>query len=215
MEISGLGGLSLTCAPAPVEHGGDRSLMLRTNNAASGKTRGAGRGGVAKGRAATFKRGFGGPQLVKPRGAQGPKGAGRGGARGGALVQPRQPQLQPQPQPQQPQLQQQQQQQQQQQRPAGLGLLVGGTPPAVPMGPPKRCSRAKVWTPEVENCFRVQNAGWREVSEYIAQYGEPPTLWPNGFYRCVRVKDNGFFTYWSDKRECEDKHVPRIKVFEY
>ena len=85
----------------------------------------------------------------------------------------------------------------------------------MPTGPPTRCARAKGWSPEVENNFRLQNGGWREIYEYVEAHGEPPTAWHNGFYRCVRVKDNGYFTYWSDKRECEDKHVPRIKLFEY
>ena len=195
-------GLSLTVSAVPQQRG-VRSLMLRTNARPGAPGKGRPKGGLAKGRpdVAAFKAGFGGGGLVKQRTVPACGVAGQEGC-APALVQPRLPRQSQQP------LQPQQQQH-------GLGSLVGGTPLAIPSGPPTRCTRAKVWTPEVENCFRLQNAGWREVSEYVVQYPEGPTQWPNGFYRCVRVKDTGFFTYWSDKRECEDKYVPRIKVFSY
>eukprot|EP00937_MAST-01D_sp_MAST-1D-sp2_P002063 g2063.t1 len=88
-------------------------------------------------------------------------------------------------------------------------------PMTLPSGPPKRCIRAKTWSPEVENNFRLQNVGWRDISEYVGHVGAPPRSWPNGYWRCVVVKENGYFTYWSNERECLDKHVPRIKIFEY
>ena len=80
---------------------------------------------------------------------------------------------------------------------------------------PNRRRRCRVSDDEVEQIRRARLAGEIPMPQPNRGNVEPPTLWPNGFYRCVRVKDNGFFTYWSDKRECEDKHVPRIKVFEY
>jgi len=84
--------------------------------------------------------------------------------------------------------------------------------------------------------FRVQQTGWRDVKEYMETYGHPDR-WDNGFIRCTRVKSNGYYTYWyvhpvyfhrlaeskaSDRiecrrayRECDDKYLHTVKVFEY
>lgn len=43
--------------------------------------------------------------------------------------------------------------------------------------------------------FRVQQAGWRDLKEYMETYGQPER-WDNGFIRCTRVKSNGYYTYW-------------------
>lgn len=44
--------------------------------------------------------------------------------------------------------------------------------------------------------FRVQQAGWRDLKEYMETYGQPER-WENGSIRCTRVKSNGYYTYWS------------------
>ncbi|GLD97074.1 hypothetical protein PINS_up022931 [Pythium insidiosum] len=87
-----------------------------------------------------------------------------------------------------------------------------------------RCYRPKEWTPEVEEgkspafgiapSFRVQQTGWRDLKEYMESYGEPER-WTNGFIRCTRVKSNGYYTYWRPHRECDDKYLHTVKVFEY
>ncbi|KAJ0400127.1 hypothetical protein P43SY_009930 [Pythium insidiosum] len=77
-----------------------------------------------------------------------------------------------------------------------------------------RCYRPKEWTPEVEEAFRVQQTGWRDLKEYMESYGEPER-WTNGFIRCTRVKSNGYYTYWRPHRECDDKYLHTVKVFEY
>lgn len=43
--------------------------------------------------------------------------------------------------------------------------------------------------------FRVQQAGWRDLKEYMETYGQPER-WENGYIRCTRVKSNGYYTYW-------------------
>lgn len=77
-----------------------------------------------------------------------------------------------------------------------------------------RCFRPKEWSPEVEEAFRVQQTGWRDMKEYMETYGEPER-WQNGYVRCTRVKANGFYTYWQPHRECDDKYLHTVKLFEY
>jgi hypothetical protein len=79
---------------------------------------------------------------------------------------------------------------------------------------PKSMLRAKTWTPEVENLFRFQSAGFRDANEYLVQYPEPQT-WPSGFVRVLRDSKTGFFKYFREHREAEDKHLKGIKIFIY
>ncbi|KAF1784986.1 Meiosis-expressed protein [Phytophthora cactorum] len=67
-----------------------------------------------------------------------------------------------------------------------------------------RCYRPKEWSVEAEEAFR----------EYMETYGEPER-WQNGFVRCTRVKANGYYTYWRPHRECDDKYLHTVKLFEY
>ncbi|GMH65141.1 hypothetical protein TrRE_jg11246 [Triparma retinervis] len=63
--------------------------------------------------------------------------------------------------------------------------------------------------------YRLQCAGWRSIDEYRSSYDDP-ARWPsNGFLKCLRVKSNGYFTYWREWRECEDKYLNRVKLFTY
>ena len=75
--------------------------------------------------------------------------------------------------------------------------------------------RASVWTPEVEEQYRLQAAGWKDLDEYIAAYDQPERWESNSFVKCLRVKKNGFFTYWREWRECEDRYLNRVKVYTY
>ena len=56
-----------------------------------------------------------------------------------------------------------------------------------PARKPKKCTRAKCWTPEVEQQFRFQQSGWRDAVEYEAANG-PMKRWPNGFVKVTKVK---------------------------
>lgn len=86
---------------------------------------------------------------------------------------------------------------------------------------PKKMTRAKYWTKEVENLFRYQSAGFRDYNEYIEVY-EEPEHWIdevnenlNGLVRCLRTKQSGLYMYFRATRECEDKHLNKIKLYEY
>ncbi|TYZ57743.1 hypothetical protein PybrP1_001241 [[Pythium] brassicae (nom. inval.)] len=61
-----------------------------------------------------------------------------------------------------------------------------------------KCLRPKEWSPQVEEAFRVQQAGWRDLKEYMETYGQPER-WENG----------------RAHRECEDKYMHSVKLFEY
>jgi len=75
--------------------------------------------------------------------------------------------------------------------------------------------RASVWSPEVENAFRFQAAGWRSEEEYAAHYG-PAQRWPrNQFIKTLQAKQNGYYMHFRSYRECEDKHLNRVKLFIY
>lgn len=75
--------------------------------------------------------------------------------------------------------------------------------------------RPKLWSPEVEEAFRLQCVGWRDVSEYAAVYGPPERWTSNGFIKKLQVKKTGYYTYWREHAECEPKHVPQVKVYTY
>jgi hypothetical protein len=76
-----------------------------------------------------------------------------------------------------------------------------------------RVVRAKEWSEEVELLFRLQSQGWSSLSEYVSVYGAPPVSHENGFYRVVRVKSNGNWTYWRKERECSQKDLNSVKIY--
>jgi hypothetical protein len=99
--------------------------------------------------------------------------------------------------------------------PAGGGYAGDGA--LLPESPSRKGSmvRAKDWTPQVEDFYRLQFCGWRDEEEYRSAYGEPER-WSQeqgGFISKVQLKSNGYFTYWRKWRECEEKHVNRVKVY--
>mmetsp|Transcript_84168 Transcript_84168/g.146169 ORF Transcript_84168/g.146169 Transcript_84168/m.146169 type:complete len:151 (-) Transcript_84168:92-544(-) len=82
---------------------------------------------------------------------------------------------------------------------------------------PGMIERAKEWTPEVEDLYRLQICGWRDIAEYTAAYGAPER-WPSNeaghrFISKVQLKANGYFTYWRKFRQCEDRHIFKVRVF--
>lgn len=80
---------------------------------------------------------------------------------------------------------------------------------------PVRMERARQWTKEAENNFRLQESGWRDETEYAYIHGEPER-WPeSGLVKKLKVKKTGFFTYWRRERECPDNALHRIKLYRY
>jgi hypothetical protein len=76
-------------------------------------------------------------------------------------------------------------------------------------------SRAKYWSENVENCFRIQQCGWRDVYEYRAAHGEPEIWRSTGLISKVYTKKTGYITYWQQERECPNAKLHLVKVFKY
>ncbi|KAK2832210.1 hypothetical protein Q7C36_015672 [Tachysurus vachellii] len=80
---------------------------------------------------------------------------------------------------------------------------------------PKSMSRARMWTDDVENLYRFQQAGYRDELEYRQIKQMEIDRWPEtGFVKKLQRRDNTFY-YYSKKRECEDREVHKVKVYVY
>mmetsp|Transcript_20027 Transcript_20027/g.40821 ORF Transcript_20027/g.40821 Transcript_20027/m.40821 type:complete len:128 (-) Transcript_20027:143-526(-) len=100
----------------------------------------------------------------------------------------------------------------------GAGVAQAVTGPTVPV--PKKMLRAKVWTPEVENIFRLQEAGYRDIHE-LRSLGQPePEVWASsGLIKKLRTKlslSGGLsLLYYREKAECGPKDLPKVKLYFY
>ena len=80
---------------------------------------------------------------------------------------------------------------------------------------PKGLVRPKVWSVEVEEAFRLQQCGWKDLYEYESVYGSPTRWLGNNFIRKLQCKKNGFYTYFKAEAECENKDLRKVKVYSY
>lgn len=82
-------------------------------------------------------------------------------------------------------------------------------------------TRAKVWSAEVEESFRLQEAGYKGLPELLALGLGAPERWPEtGFIRKLQTRhslENGgrVLLYFRRRPECEARHVPRVKIYRY
>ena len=53
------------------------------------------------------------------------------------------------------------------------------------------------------------------MHEYAQEYGLPERWASNGYIKKLQTKNEGFFTYWRETRECDDKYVRRTKLYYY
>jgi len=81
---------------------------------------------------------------------------------------------------------------------------------------PKSMVRAKRWSDEVENAYRFQTAGYRDEIEYRIIKQKEAERWPvsPGYVKKLQRRD-GTFYYYNRKRECQDKEVHKIKLYQY
>eukprot|EP00126_Sphaerothecum_destruens_P002948 Sdes_comp16367_c0_seq1m5721 len=74
------------------------------------------------------------------------------------------------------------------------------------------------WSEVVEEAYRFQLAGYRNQAEYLEIHGsmeEQVSRWPhNGYVKKLRKKNTPYFYYYDKTRECPDKEVQKIKVWE-
>lgn len=76
-----------------------------------------------------------------------------------------------------------------------------------------KCSRAKEWSPIVENLFRFQQAGFKHLEEYLTVHCEPEYWNETGFVRCLQASKTGFFLYFRSHRECNQRHLHCVKIY--
>uniref|UniRef100_U3JGV1 Transmembrane protein 243 n=1 Tax=Ficedula albicollis TaxID=59894 RepID=U3JGV1_FICAL len=81
---------------------------------------------------------------------------------------------------------------------------------------PKSMHRAKIWSDDVENLYRFQQAGYRDEVEYKqVKQVDKVECWPEtGFVKKLQRRDNTFY-YYNRQRECEDKDVHKVKIYVY
>lgn len=77
----------------------------------------------------------------------------------------------------------------------------------------KSMYRPKIWSIEVENAFRLQLAGYKDMIEYLEDH-TPPELWNSDvLIKCLQAKKTGYFMYFRQTRECDDKHLNRVIMY--
>jgi len=80
--------------------------------------------------------------------------------------------------------------------------------------------RAKTWSHEVENVFRLQEAGYRDVHELLALGQPEPVMWPtSGYIKKLRTKTSlaGQLSllYFRERPECQPRDVNKVKLYSY
>jgi len=99
-------------------------------------------------------------------------------------------------------------------------VSVGGDSPGR-AGGATRMTRAREWSAEVENQYRLQEAGYRDETDALALGHPPVERWPDGglirklITRETLGKEASSTLYFSKKRECEDKDINKVKLYAY
>merc|ERR1719153_1515187 len=82
------------------------------------------------------------------------------------------------------------------------------------MREPIGMSRAKTWSEDVEEVYRLQQAGYRDRHEYAAHYPDQEiTRWENTRIKKVQRKD-GLWNYFNKDRELY-KNFHLVKLYRY
>jgi hypothetical protein len=99
--------------------------------------------------------------------------------------------------------------------------LMPSAAPAAGSLEPIGMTRAKQWSPEVEEAFRLSEAGYRGLAELLAMGLPPPERWPeSGFIRKLQTR-HSFETgcrvllYFKRQPECESRFLNRVKLYRF
>ena len=99
----------------------------------------------------------------------------------------------------------------------GGGGGVGGAG-----GAATRLVRAKEWSVEVENAYRLQEAGYRDEHEALSLGHPPLEYWPTEpplvrklVTRETVGKEAQSQIYFGKKRECDEKNLNKVKLYAY
>ena len=88
-------------------------------------------------------------------------------------------------------------------------------------GEPIGMRRAKAWSAEVEEHFRLQEAGYRSLSELLGLGADQPERWPEtGFIRKLQTRESWdagkrVLIYFKQEPECEPRYLNRVKLYTY
>jgi len=90
-----------------------------------------------------------------------------------------------------------------------------------PAGEPISMTRPKLWSPEVEDAFRLSEAGYRGIPELLLLGLPEPERWPEtGFIRKLQTRKSfesgGFILqYYTRQPECDSRHLHRVKLYQF
>ena len=82
-------------------------------------------------------------------------------------------------------------------------------------------TRAKHWSPEVEDAFRLQEAGFKGLPDLKGLGLDPPERWPeSGFIRKLQTRESveagtRILLYFKKTAECEPRYLNRVKIYRY
>jgi hypothetical protein len=87
---------------------------------------------------------------------------------------------------------------------------------------PARMQRAREWSSEVEDAYRLQEAGYRDEREALSLGHPALERWPTPIGTIRKLitreslkRESPSILYFSKKRECEDKDLHRVKLYQY
>lgn len=82
---------------------------------------------------------------------------------------------------------------------------------------PTSMTRAKEWSPEAEEAYRFQTAGYRDIVEYKQLKKDAEVdRWPhNGYVKKLQRKGDGYWYYFNRTRELLDKDLQKCKLYVY
>lgn len=87
-----------------------------------------------------------------------------------------------------------------------------------PAPQPTGLKRAAAWSDDVEEHYRFQTAGYRDLVEYCHFQGvadNEVARWPHNGYIKMLLSRHGAFIYFNKERECQDKDIHKCKIFNY
>jgi hypothetical protein len=89
-------------------------------------------------------------------------------------------------------------------------------------GAATRVVRAKEWSVDVENAYRLQEAGYRDEHEALSLGHPPLEYWPTEpplvrklVTRETVGKEAQSQIYFGKKRECDEKNLNKVKLYAY
>jgi hypothetical protein len=104
----------------------------------------------------------------------------------------------------------------------GAGGGGGGGAGGGAGGAATRVVRAKEWSVEVENAYRLQEAGYRDEHEALSLGHPPLEYWPTEpplvrklVTRETVGKEAQSQIYFGKKRECDEKNLNKVKLYAY